>query len=113
MFLIIALSFMFTGTGECFQGNNLVLLKSCVDAHLVDKTATIGALPTSLLIPHSNPNPTSALTADTSSKSKYNYLVRTASQLKDAAAKAISGQVIYVADNAKINMTGQGTLILN
>lgn len=38
------------------------------------------------------------------------YTVSTYDQLKSALSKANSGQVVYLADNAEINMTGKGAL---
>ncbi|MCO4292555.1 right-handed parallel beta-helix repeat-containing protein [Solitalea sp. MAHUQ-68] len=38
----------------------------------------------------------------------YSYVVKTVAELKTAASKAKSGEIIYVDDNAEIDMTGQG-----
>lgn len=43
---------------------------------------------------------------------KYNYLVTNSKELILAAKNAVAGQVIYVADDAKIDMTNLGTITL-
>lgn len=43
---------------------------------------------------------------------KYNYLVTNAKELIAATKNATAGQVIYVADNAKIDMSNLGTLTI-
>ncbi|MCO4294673.1 right-handed parallel beta-helix repeat-containing protein [Solitalea sp. MAHUQ-68] len=54
--------------------------------------------------------PTTPTTPTTPPVTAYNYLVKTAAELKTAVSKAKSGEVIYVDDNSSINLTGQGTI---
>ncbi|MCO4292554.1 right-handed parallel beta-helix repeat-containing protein [Solitalea sp. MAHUQ-68] len=65
---------------------------------------TIVTPPTTPTTPPSTP------TTPTTPSISYNYLVKTASELKTAISKAKSGEVIYVDDNAQIDLTGQGTV---
>ncbi|UKJ07223.1 right-handed parallel beta-helix repeat-containing protein [Solitalea lacus] len=66
--------------------------------------------PTAPTAPTEPTAPTAPTAPTTPTNPSYNYLVKTVSELKAAASKATSGQVIYVDNSAQIDFTGQGTL---
>ncbi|WP_185955145.1 right-handed parallel beta-helix repeat-containing protein [Solitalea koreensis] len=73
-------------------------------------TTTTTPPPTTTTPPPTTTTPPPTMT--TPPTDKYDYLVSTSAELVSALGKATSGQIVYVADNAKIDLTNTATISL-
>ncbi|UKJ07224.1 right-handed parallel beta-helix repeat-containing protein [Solitalea lacus] len=104
--LSLLIAFSFTSLISCKQ-DEAITPKDDV-AIVTPGDTIISGIPPATPVPTPPPSTTEPTTPPSSGS--YNYLVSTYDQLKSALSKATSGQVVYVADNAEINMTDKGTL---